>query len=139
MDKKNGVKAEERQEIMKEFRKILFVDQIENFEEMFKIFLTRINHYQSLSVYFNALQKTQQDWALCYRDFFIRGNNTNNLCERAFLRLKDSVLNRVKCSNVVHLAEYVTKVMTAEYQSEVFKRISYDSIPTKVKKMYEKI
>ena len=84
---------------------------------------------QKVLEYVTRMEGIKEDWALFYRSSFgvvpDRGQHTNNIVERGFLRLKDNVLKRRKCMNVVQLAEFVTTKMTAKYQQVIFDNINH--------------
>ena len=120
------------------FKNLLYCYDTNTFHENYDLFLsnTLIAKNKKIKKYFEDLKSSETEWAHTFRKtLLLRGHNTNNICERAFLRLKDRVLNRQKCTNVVQLAEYVAKVMTSHYQRIILTKISFNqSIPKQLKK-----
>ncbi|CAH1106770.1 unnamed protein product [Psylliodes chrysocephalus] len=69
------------------------------------------------------------EWALCYRkNLFVRGNNTNNICESAMMVMKEYILQRVKAFNMVHLADFVISRFDLYFEQKIlnctFNRLS---------------
>lgn len=59
-------------------------------------------------------------WAHCYRHSAdVRGNNTNNYCERTIGIYKDNVLCRTVAYNAIALANFIVTVMEKYYQSKL--------------------
>ena len=72
--------------------------------------------------YVRNLCSRKEEWAIYCRtriDTITRGHNTNNVVERAFLRLKDQVLRRKKCEDAIELAQVITTKLTISFESSL--------------------
>ena len=62
----------------------------------------------------------KEDWAICFRTgLFTRGQDTNNIVEAVFRRIKDAVLCRVKAKNVLQLFISSTTVLSSHFASMI--------------------
>ena len=102
-DKKHGISAEHRPDILSLFKSVLYAKDVETMDECYET-LTEdevVVGYKCLVDYLSTLHDIRESWALAYRaDLRIRGNNTNNPVEAQFLVLKDEVLGRTKEVNI---------------------------------------
>lgn len=60
--------------------------------------------------------KCKEKWCLCYRDYTVRGHQTNNFSEAAISYFKDLVLARVKAYNAISLVDFSCTSLEEMYQ-----------------------
>ena len=102
-DRLHNIRADDRVEIMKKFRQILYCETEVELQKMCDQFLNSnlIKKYGNALIYFSDLFLSKQEWAVCYRNnSLLRGSNTNNYVETQFLVIKDSILHRQRQFNV---------------------------------------
>ncbi len=116
-DKKNGIHAEHRQEILSLMKSIIYAqseDISERTDDMLEHSL--LEKYPNAAKYLEDVLDLKESWALAYRSGLpVRGNNTNNYVEAQFLVIKDEILNRVKEYNVVGLLDKLTINLEEHY------------------------
>ena len=102
-DRLHNIRADDRVEIIKKFRQILYCETEVELQKMCDQFLNSnlIKKYGNALIYFSDLFLSKQEWAVCYRNnSSLRGSNTNNYVEAQFLVIKDSTLRRQRQFNV---------------------------------------
>lgn len=77
--------------------------------------------YPNFLNYVSSYYGRRMEWALCYRkNLFVRGNNTNNICESAMMVMKEYILQRVKAFNMVHVCLALVIICIVNYICSYF-------------------
>lgn len=77
-------------------------------------------NYENWRKYLRNLWDRRKLWVLCFRLLAeIRGNNTNNICERTMLLYKENVLHRVLAYNKIALLDFVVGPMEDFYKGKL--------------------
>lgn len=121
-DKNHNITLADRPHLLSLFKKSLYAESEELFEETFNELLNDDNCkcYANLVQYFTQLYEEKQAFALCFRaELPVRGNHTNNFVESQFLVLKDTILRRVKEYNVIGLVDKLTVELQDHYKDKL--------------------
>ena len=120
-EKKNGVHADHRAQILSLMKSIIYAemeDISERTDDMLEHSLFK--KYPNAKKYLQDVLDLKESWALAYRNSLpIRGNNTNNYVEAQFLIIKDEILNRVKEYNIVGLVDKLTINLEEHYMTKL--------------------
>jgi hypothetical protein len=120
-EKKNGIHADHRQEILSLMKSIIYAeteDISERTDDLLEHSL--LEKYPNAAKYLGDVLEFKESWALAYRTGLpVRGNNTNNYVEAQFLVIKDELLNRVREYNVVGLVDKLTINLEEHYMTKL--------------------
>ncbi|XP_032226009.1 uncharacterized protein LOC116609235 [Nematostella vectensis] len=119
----HGINQVDRPYILSLFKKSLYAETEELFEDCFSELLNddKCKCYPNLVDYLGTLYIEKEAFALCFRtELRVRGNHTNNFAEAQFLVLKDTILRRVKEYNVVGLISKLTVELEDHYKDKLF-------------------
>ena len=122
-DKNHCIDKLDRPILLSKFKRILYSETIDLFEEEYMNFLNDPifdEKYNKFLNYIKNLYSYKESWALFFRkNTLTRGNNTNNNAEAQFLVIKDIILQRVKEYNVNALFEKLTEDLNDHYQNKL--------------------
>ena len=121
-EKNHGINQNDCPYILNLFKRCLFAEYEERFEECYDELLNDglCLHYENLINYLTSLYDERKAFALCFRTKLrARGNHTNNFVEAQFLVLKDIVLRRIKEYNVVGLVKKLTVDLENHYKDKL--------------------
>ena len=111
-ERNHGVSANDRVDIMKLFRRVLYAQSVDEFDNASSVLIDShiTSKYPLCQSYFEDLLTISKSWAKCFRTTdLIRGCHTNNYAEAQFLVIKDSILRRQRQFNINMLLD---KLMT---------------------------
>lgn len=121
-DKNHGVSQNDRVEIMKLFKNVIYALNLEEFEET-SVLLQESNvtsKYEHCISYFEELFSLSKSWAKCFRsEILIRGSHTNNYVESQFLVIKDSILRRQRQFNINMLLDKLMVEFEDHYKNRL--------------------
>lgn len=107
----------ERLVILNHIKEAMYCPSVPAFEELMN---KEITMNENAINYLDKLFFRKEEWAICYRhEVFTRGQHTNNIVERAFLRLKENVLHRSKCFNAIQLTKIICKDLMYSFTTSV--------------------
>ena len=121
-EKPHGISKEDRVEIMKLFRNLVYASDVEGYERSLENLFDspKTQKYKNCVKYFEELCEMNKAWARCFRsEYLIRGANTNNHVEAQFLVIKDTILRRQRQYNINMLFD---KLM-AEFEDHFKRRL----------------
>ena len=119
LSRKNNINSDDRQYLMKLFRKVVYSENEETFE---KSYVQLLNDdialkYSNFLSYISSYYARKKEWGICYRNRLLaRGNYTNNYAEAGIKILKDVVFKRTKAYNLVQLFDYMTVTFEIYYE-----------------------
>ena len=122
-DQLHNIRADDRVEIMKNFRQILYCETEVELQKMCDQFLNSnlIKKYGNALIYFSDLFLSKQEWAVCYRNnSLLRGPNTNNFVEAQFLVIKYSILRHQRQFNVNMLLDELFSEFEEHFKIKLF-------------------
>ena len=123
MLKSHGVCDTERTGVFRLFKRSVYAQTLEEFEERYDTLLAdpSVECNDLATQYFEDLKLLQNKFALCYRSALpMRGNQTTNFVEAQFLVLKDVILHRTKEYNVVGLINKLTDELDLHYKVRLY-------------------
>ena len=121
-DKNHGLSPNDRVEIMKMFRRIVYAQTIAEFEKATTMLLNSnvMSKYEACLSYFDELFTICKSWARCFRTTsLIRGSHTNNYVEAQFLVIKDSILRRQRQFNINMLLDKLMEEFEDHYKNRL--------------------
>ncbi|XP_048589237.1 uncharacterized protein LOC116618843 [Nematostella vectensis] len=121
-ESKNNVNLADRPFILNLFKKSLYAETEQEFENSFSELLNDDHCMENptLVSYLQKLYNDKESFALCFRkELPVRGNHTNNFAEAQFLVLKDIILRRTKEYNVVGLLDKLTIDLEDHYKNKL--------------------
>ena len=136
-----GVKKDERPDILKKFRDSMYAQDVSDFEDIYTqlLLLDSVILNEKLFPYLLSLYASKKQWAHCFRIIStLRGQQTNNIAEHSFLVLKDTLLARKKCINVIQLSELLSKQLESFYQISIFNNLNSKYVKANFKKAMQK-
>lgn len=117
-DSKHAIDKEHRQELMKNFRAILYSRTPVDAEQALLNCISSCK-YENWIKYVQSQWNFKEKWCLAWRNEDSRGHYTNNFCEVSIRLFKDNVLCRVKAYNVVALVDVVSTVLEDFYKRKL--------------------
>ena len=96
-DRQHEVSKNDRVEIMKLFRNLVYGHDVEGYERAYENLFPslKMQKYKNCVQYFEELCEISKSWGKCFRsEKLIRGLNTNNYIEAQSLVVKDTILRR---------------------------------------------
>ena len=119
-EKKNCIPIDKRPELLLLFKRMVYSENAEMFQECYNIFLDEVSKYPNYRGYIVGLCKMKERWAhYNRRNKSIRGNHTNNFVESQFNILKDIILRRTKEFNINGLLEKLLIDFDAHYENKL--------------------
>ncbi|KAH9631844.1 hypothetical protein HF086_000668 [Spodoptera exigua] len=107
----HNVNKDDKQYIMKLFRKVMYSNTIAEAELNMSILNedVKVATNYKLQNYLTNMWARREEWCLSYRhDIINRGHNTNNFCEASIRIFKDIILQRCKVFNMCALLDFIT-------------------------------
>lgn len=106
-DSTHGIPMNVKSALMNDFQEIVYARNIEDMNYLYKKCLDSGKEYEQWLNYITVYYwSCKEKWCLCYRDYNVRGHQTNNYAEAAIRVFKEIVLSRFKAYNVVSLTEF---------------------------------
>ncbi|CAL4255465.1 unnamed protein product, partial [Meganyctiphanes norvegica] len=123
MNSKHGVAMKDRQEIMVNFKIIVYCQKVEDLDTA-KETLENLEIFKknaSLKKHYNDMLQRIEVWCIAYRvEYLTRGHNTNNFSEATMRVFKEIILERCRLYNPAQLVTYLWR----GYECYHTKRIS---------------
>lgn len=119
LSSKNSINADDRQYLMKLFRKVVYGENEEKFEKLYMCLINDeiVLKYSNFIKYISTYYARKKEWGICFRNKLLaRGNYTNNYSEAGIRILKDVVFKRTKAYNLVQLFDYMTVTFELYYE-----------------------
>lgn len=114
-DGKNVIHHSDRIQLMKSFQEILYSSSINDMEATYAESLKFGETYPQWRKYMEYYYSFKELWCLCYRNFQVRENHTNNLSEASIRVFKDIVLSRLKAHNIISLIDFSCTILEKMY------------------------
>lgn len=118
-DSKTGVRKDHRSALFMTVKRLVYSSTQEELHTACGSCLQDplLQQYPKVAEHIKGMIARKQLWAVCLREeLLIRGNDTNNFCERAMRVLKDQVLNRTKAFNIQQLIDFIFNQMETFYE-----------------------
>ena len=111
-EKKNNISMSDRPILMDKVKQMIYAKSSEELDELYAE-ITSSNIFErnpTFHSYFEiAIWNNKVDWCLLFRKGLpTRGNNTSNYVEAQFRVMKDEILNRIRCYNIVEVLDRLT-------------------------------
>lgn len=119
-----NIHKEHRPLLMQLVRSILFAKTTDECVEYYDILKNDItaNKYKNFLKYMDDYWIRNKEWCLCFRkEYFTRGNNTNNYAESSIRIFKDIILQRCRVYNAMALVKFVTEVLEEYHKKRLLK------------------
>lgn len=112
------ISKEDRQQLMTEFRKVMYACDVTEAENLFQEAMDSdtAEDYDNYRDYLSKLWERRELWCLAFRNAQHRGHHTNNFAEVTVRLYKDIVLRRAKAYNPVALVDFTARVLEEYYR-----------------------
>ncbi|CAL4108136.1 unnamed protein product, partial [Meganyctiphanes norvegica] len=112
LNSKHGVAMEDRQEIMVNFKIIVYCQNAEDLDTAKEALenLESFKNNESLKKHYNDMLQRIEVWCIAYRvEYLTRGYDTNNFSEATMRVFKELFLERCRLYNAAQLVAYIIK------------------------------
>ncbi len=95
MSRSSSIQKNDRQRCINHLKKMMYSKNEIKYTDYYNLAIQE--KYANFVLYIKKLNDRQKEWALFHRsNLLVGGQKTNNICEAAFRRLKESILERLK-------------------------------------------
>lgn len=106
---KNGIPKAQQTKIYKDFRNILYSNNIDEMLKKYELAVENAKMYPNYLNYLNTYWwPKKESWVKAYRNgWLINNNHTNNYSEATIRQIKDKIFSRIKAFNVVQMVDFM--------------------------------
>jgi hypothetical protein len=123
-DSNHRISNTDKQQLMHDFRLVVFEHDTVQVEELFKglIMSRQAKQYPHFITYVGSLWLRRKEWCLSFRTSLqTKGNNTNNIVEASIRIFKDIVLDRCRAFNAAALVDFICNILESYHQRRLLK------------------